>query len=251
MRSIPFFKKLTVVALLSLTIPVFVSCSKTEATPTPVKQHWVKVYKDVILGDQDNSTYGQFLKSQTGESVLLNSAKSQAQYLSMMYFTGYNNGAYLTFPGNMASTGDLDLDTNPLLHDTQNGIDSWAQTDVNTGEILRASYGYINGSSQLDFMKPAEFNELITNPTWDKFAAKYKACNSGSLDLDFVNNYVFPANGDIYLVQLNNTVRAIVYVKSVVTSGNNGGSLKCDIIIEGSDENTGNSNAQNIQPSKD
>lgn len=230
----------------------FAACNKTESPTPTANSHWVKVYKDVILGDQDNYNVGQFFKSENGEVVALEQGKSQAKFLTMMYFTGYGNAPYLTFPGNGLSTGDLLIDENRLFYEPNFGIISWPQADVNTGEITRAAKGFIDGTSQVNFMKPEEFNTLIATLTWEAFIAKYKAYNSGVEDLSFESNYVLVENGAIYLIQLNDYVRGIVYVKNVISDGGSaGGSLKFDIILEGREAYEKNKSSEYIQPSKD
>lgn len=232
----------------------FTACTKdNNPTPKPTEsKHWIKVYKDVILGNQDNHTYGQFFKSQTGEAIALENAKPQAKYLSMMFFTGYGHGTYLTFPGDGFSTGDLNLDENRLFHQPGLGIEFWPQGEMNSGELTLAIKGYVDGTTDLDYMTASEFNALADNPTWENFIAKYKECNDGSTELNFVANYTGVDNGDIFLIQLNNTVRAFLRVKNVVPDGGAaGGNIKFDIIIEGSDDYADDSSTEYIQPSKD
>lgn len=240
-----FFKSIITTALFLGTATGLSSCDKkSDPAPAPVteKKHWVKVYTDVMLGDQENHAIGHFLRTQDGQVIAVENAQTQQEFLSMMYYTQYGaNYVVLTFPGNGHSAAAYtDIETNRLFIQDPGGIDHWAQANLNTGEIERA---YRNGAD----MTLSEFTELATSRSWTDFNARFNYFNGGNADLSS-GSFLVPGNGEIYMVQLNNTVRAFVRVKSVVPSSANGGSIKFDMIIEGSDDYTASSESNKVQP---
>ncbi|WP_162902918.1 hypothetical protein [Taibaiella koreensis] len=243
-----FFKSSLGTMLLLTAAGIFSSCNKkSDAAPAPPaeKQHWVKVYKDVMLGDQENHGIGHFLKTQNGQVVAVGEAQTQQEFLSMMYYTQYGaNYVVFTFPGNgRSASAYTDIETNRLFVQNPGGIDHWAQANLNTGEIDRA---YRNGT----YMSLSEFEALASSRSWSDFNSRFVYFNGGETDLS-AGSFVVPGNGEIYMIQLNNTVRGFIRVKSVVPSSGNGGSIKFDMVIEGGDDYTTSSEAKNIQPGKD
>lgn len=242
-----FFKSTITAALLLATASGFSSCDKKSdpGPASPEKQHWVKVYKDVMLGDQENHTIGHFLRTQNGQVVAVENAQTQQEYLSMMYYTQYGaNYVVFTFPGNGHSAAAYsDIETNRLFIQNPGGIDHWAQTNLNTGEIDRA---YRNGAD----MTVSEFNTLAASASWSDFNAKFNYFNGDKADLSS-GSFIVPGNGEIYMIQLNNTVRGFIRVKSVVPSSANGGSIKFDMIIEGGDDYAADTESKYVQPGKD
>lgn len=243
-----FIKSALTTALLLGSASVFPSCDKkSDPGPTPPteKQHWVKVYKDVMLGDQENHAIGHFLRTQNGQVVAVEAAQTQQEFLSMMYYTQYGaNYVVFTFPGNgHSASAYTDIETNRLFVQNPGGIDHWAQSNLNTGEIDRA---YRDGA----YMTVAEFDALASSRNWGDFDARFTYFNGGQADLS-AGSFLVPGNGEIYMVQLNNTVRGFIRVKSVVPSSANGGSIKFDMVIEGGDDYNLDDVAKNIQPGKD
>jgi hypothetical protein len=223
------------------------SCEKKETKePTATDKKWIVTYRDVMLGNQKNYSLGHFFKSKTGEVIPVEQAQGQQKSLSMVMFTEYGDGVILTFPGNAydASTFKSEIPDNRLFAQNPGGMNHWSPGNLNSGEVTLASYdGTINK------MTLAEFNTLSASGDWSSFESAFKLYNGGESDLSYVANYVLgPGNGDIYLIQLNNSVRAIIYIKNVVPSSANGGSIKFDIIIEGSDAYAKNPDAEPLQP---
>ncbi len=222
----------------------FSSCSKSDSPAPAVKNNWVRVYKDVMLGDQENKTLGHFLKTKNGSVVAVESAQGEQAYLSMMYYTEYaGNYVVLTFPGSAESASAYkETDVNRLFIQNPGGINQWEQSNLTTGEIHAA---YRDGA----YMTTGEFEAVAAAANWAEFDKQFSNFNGGQGDLS-AGNFVAPENGMVYLVQLNNTVRALVRVKSVVPKSANGGSVKLDMIIEGGDDYSKSSEAVYVQPEK-
>ena len=235
-------KQLLGLAILSV-IVLTTSCQKSEKAKTSTT--WTKTYRNVILGDQKNYQIGHFFKPKTGEVIAVESAQSQQNALAMVMYTEYGNGVLFTFPGNAyEATGFKDdLAQNRLFTQNPGGMNNWDQSNLNSGEIATAA--------TLDRkMSNAEFETLATGNDWTAFDSKFKEYNGGDPNL-FSITYAIPNLGDVYLVQLNSSVRAFVYVKNIVPVSANGGSIKFDIVIEGSKAFSTNDNANKLQPSKD
>ncbi len=212
--------------------------------PKPDEKAWIVVYRDVTLGDQENLTIGHFLQSSTGTVIPVEQTSGKEESLAMMFFTEYSaNYAVLTFPGNATSAAAYDISSNRLFQQTQGGLNQWPQTKMNSGEITRP---HKSGKD----MTLQEFNELAGSNDWSKFDALFKSYNGGATDLSFVANYQHAANGDLYMLQLNNTVRAFIYVKNVVPSSANGGHIRFDMIIEGQEAYVPMPDAEVVQPTR-
>lgn len=223
------------------------SCNKKDSArpedSTP--KQWVKVYKDVMLGDQSNTTIGHFLKTQTGEVVSIENSFAQQGYMSLMYFTEYgSNRLYFTFPGN-AYSESISKEDEPGNFFTRAtvGLNFWDAAQLNTGEIKYAA-------TMDEDMNMTEFNALAQSLAWKDFDAKFKAYNNGDANLSFSANSIMPQNGAIYMLQLNNSVRAFVYMKNVIAGSASGGSIRFDIVIEGTDDYANNTQSNKIQPGK-
>lgn len=237
--------------VLAFAAATLMSCEKSTDNPKPsdpiAEKKWVVYYKDVILGDQNNYTNGHFLKSKTGEVVKLENSSSQQNALTMMFFREYGGNVVFTFPGNAWEAQTIKNDTidnpNRLIYQSPLGTNFWSATNLNTGELKYA--GTLDGD-----MTSSEFNTLAASLNWSDFDATFKSYNSGDANLSFVNNYIFPSNGDIYQIQLNDEIRAFLLVKNVTKSPTNG-SIRYDLIIEGGEEFVANPSTTHINPGKD
>ncbi len=240
--------------LLAATAFTLMSCEKKPTpkvddptvTPPVVETKFVVSYKDVILGNQNNNTIGQFFKTQNGEVVSIENAFLQQGYMSMVFFTEYgNNRIFLTFPANAYSESfSKEDETNNLFDRPSVGINYWQASNLNSGEVKLA------GTMDKD-MKKNEFDALASSLNWKEFDTKFKEYNSGDGDLSFTAKSITPDVGSVYMVQLNNTIRAFIYIKNLSPGGASGGTLKFDIVIEGGGDYSNDPSTRRVAPSKD
>ncbi len=231
-----------------LSLFLLFSCEKkAKSEPVmPAQDKWVVVYRDVMLGDQNNTKIGQFLKTQTGEVKDIALAFSEQGYMSMMYFSEYgNNRLYLTFPGNAYSEAfSKEDEENNLFNRAGVGLNYWEAANLNSGEITHAA--------TLDQdMSKAEFEALASGLQWSEFDVKFRAYNSGDADLSFVAGAMGPENGSVYMLQLNNAIRAFIYIKNVIPGSASGGSVQFDMVIEGSGAYNSDPSTKRVNPAKD
>lgn len=243
-----FYKLFTTKLLLLASAILLLSCDKT-ATPDPKAddKKWIVVYKDVMLGDQNNTSIGQFLKTQTGTVFSIDNAFSEQGAMSMVYFSEYGtNRLYLTFPGNAYGEAySKESETNNLFDRPTVGLNYWDAADMNSGEAALAA------TMDKDMSK-TEFDALASSLSWNEFDAKFREYNSGKADLSNVDEVIHPGNGEVYMLQLNNTIRAFVYIKNVATGGSGGGSnVKFDMVIEGGGAYNNDPATKRINPAKD
>lgn len=193
--------------------------SNNEYQSTPKKStKTIIVYRDVVLGDQANEKYGAFFQPSTGQSVDLEAAGADPKSIHLVLFKEYGSTQVLTFPGNArdASAYKDEYANNPLFSD-EDGVESW--DDANSGEILESS------------MTQSKFNTIAEAASVKSFSAAFAAANGGSAKLSTIH-YVWPKANNVYLIQMNDGLRAIMLVKNAVPTGSKGGSIKFDIILE-------------------
>ncbi|MGI6521438.1 MAG: OmpA family protein [Fermentimonas sp.] len=197
-----------------------------EATTDSVKEttgdkRWIVYYTDIALGNQGNNTLGHFLKPKTGESVKVDEAIGQEEFLAMLIFTekGYMK---LTFPSDAEKASAYkEFDKNPLFSQQPGGLQSWPAEKMNSGMLYEAKG-----------LDAVEFNKLAKSKDPAHFDQWFRQCNSGDEKLQFKMEYAMnPTSGQIYLVQFNNLVRGILLVKSVKKGDI--ASLVFDLILEG------------------
>lgn len=246
MKSI-MYKLFPAKLLLIASAILLLSCDKT-ATPGPKSedQKWIVHYKDIMLGDQNNTGIGQFLKTQTGTVFSIENAFAQQGSMSMVYFSEYgSNRLYLTFPGNAYSEAySKESEENNLFDRPTVGLNHWQSADMNSGEISLAA-------TMDQDMSKAEFDALASGLNWKDFDSKFRAYNTGDADLSNVAEMISPGNGDVYMLQLNNTIRAFIYIKNVIPGGASGGSVRFDMVIEGGSVYNNDPTTKRINPAKD
>ncbi|MBR8706586.1 OmpA family protein [Bacteroides pyogenes] len=199
-------------------------------------KRWIVYYKDIVLGNQGNKSNGHFLKLKTGETVTVDEAKGQEEFLAMLIFTekGYMK---LTFPAHAEEASVYkEFNTNRLFSQKPGGVQSWPAEKMSSGMFREAKA-----------LDPVEFNKLAKFKAPAHFDELFRKNNKGDEKLQFEMQYVMnPVGGKIYLVQLNNLVRCILLVKSVKTAEN--GSLAFEIIAEGRQDFTDIDMARFLQP---
>ncbi len=219
---------------------VFTSCSKKDE-PVASEKKWITVYQNITLGNQHNITNGHFLKLKTGESVKLESVFAQQEYMALMIFTDYGiNNTYLTFPANAADAATFkdELKTNRLFVQPSAGLNYWNTAKMTNGMVYQAP-----------IMTANDFNNIIASKDWAVFDLNFKKNNGDEEKLSYKLAYELePQGGDIFLLQFNGLVRAILYVKSYVKKADNSTALTFDIIIESRASYTQFDMAKNLQP---
>jgi outer membrane protein OmpA-like peptidoglycan-associated protein len=199
-------------------------------------KRWILYYKDIALGNQNNNNLGHFLKPKTGESVKLDEAKGQEEFLAMLVFTekGY---VKLTFPADAEEASAYkEFDKNPLFSQQTGGLQSWPAEKMNNGMLYEAKG-----------LDAVEFNKLAKSKDPANFDQWFRKCNSGEEKLRFKMEYAMnPSAGIIYLVQFNNLVRGILLLKSVKEGAD--ASLVFDLILEGRSDYIDIDLAKNLQP---
>jgi len=232
-------KSISKLLLLQLLMFVFMlsSCKKDDSVPST----WVATYSNIILGDQNNHINGHFLKTQTGQTIAVDTALAHQKSLAMLFFTESGGAnSFFTFPADGTAASTFGTSANRLFTNSPGGINYWNQAYLNSGMIA-------DGVS----MTSVEFDALVSQKDWSKFDEVFKTKNNGLADLSFKLHYTLnPTAGDVYLVQFNGLVRAIICIRSLVTSGASGGNIRFDMILEGKDIYMNNSNANLIQPLK-
>ena len=207
-------------------------------------EHWIKVYHDVIMGDQSNTTYGPFLQTGNGQVISLEHAARLQKEIALVFFTEYGaNYATLTFPGNATAAASYGTDDIATFTENPGGMNHWDQQNLNSGMITTA------GNSSGD-MSGADFNTVAASNDWNTFSKMFRQFNSGSSKLSYTNNYIHVEGNTVYMFQVNNAIRGFIYIKNLVPKSAKGGSIKFDLIIEGGDEFK-NSDAKVLQPAKD
>jgi len=189
-----------------------------------VNGKYVTSYKNLMLGDQRNDTYGQFFIISTGQCADVELAREMQDRAGLVLFREYGDNLLLTFPGNAreASAFKSEYDENVLFSEETGGVDSWSQEKIVTGDIDDCS------------MSAGKFEEIANQNTWKAFNSAFTAANGGSNSVGGIH-YETPKNGTVYLIRFNNGTRALLLVKNVIASGSKSGSMKFDILVEGSE----------------
>ena len=216
-------------------ITMSTSCKKSDSTTTSTSD-WV-VYDELTLGDQFSTSFGSFFKPQTGLAVSLSTASTEQPSIGLMFFT-VQNGAdyYLAFPA--AASSLVDTSSNTLFSESTYGVDYWSASNLVTGIITPCS------------MSQSDFENLTSENSWSSFNQAFTTQNNNSANLSSGSKYVKnPAFGNVYLVQFNNLIRAIICLKSVISTSPYGGSLTLSALIEGKSSYESLAGAKYIMPS--
>ncbi len=206
------------------------------ANATTGDKRWIVYYTDIALGNQGNNTLGHFLKPKTGESVKVDEAKGQEEFLAMLIFTekGYMK---LTFPADAEEASAYkEFDENSLFSQQTGGLQSWPAEKLNSGMLYEARG-----------LDAVEFNKLAKSKDPAHFDQLFRQCNSGDEKLQFKMEYAMNLTaGIVYLVQFNNLVRGIMLIKSVKKGDS--ASLVFDLILEGRSDYADIDLAKQLQP---
>ncbi len=198
-------------------------------------KRWILYYKNIVLGNQGNNTNGHFLKLKTGETVTVDEAKGQEEFLAMLFFTekGYT---LLTFPANAEDASTYrEFEANRLFSQKQGGLQSWPPEKM-TGGVIK----------QTEKIDAVTFNEIAQSKDPVRFAKAFANANGDEENLRGLSYDISIAAGKIYLVQFNNLVRGILLIKSAKSAAN--GSLAFDLIVEGRQSFTELDLAKYLQP---
>lgn len=240
MKTTSFLKALTLSSIATFFLGFLTSCDGGD-DPTPTEKKWVTAYQNITLGNQKNYTDGHFLKLKTGESVKLENVSGQQEYMAFMIFTDYGvNNTYLTFPANAADAATFknELATNRLFVQPNVGLNNWATAKMTNGMIYKVTN-----------ISAADFSSLVSSKDWATFDTYFKKCNGGQELLSFKLNYdLEPTAGNLYLLQFNGLVRAIMYAKSYVKKADGSTAFTFDIVIESREFNAKLDLAKNLQP---
>lgn len=227
---------LTKVLFILLATTFFASCGDDEDEEEP--QNWVASYSSITLGAQNNYTYGHFFKPQTGEVVAVESTIEQEKYLALMFFTE-SGGAniFFTFPADGTEASTFGTSGIRLFTQDPGGIDTWPAASLVSGMIHSTDLTSI------------QYDNLVSSASWDEFDRVFRLENSDDADLDYDLHYELGVNaGEVYLLQFNGLVRAIICFRTVVPAGVNGASVTFDIIVEGRDIYSNSTSAKYLQP---
>lgn len=233
---------ITVAIIAGMCIATYAQNKKGTA-PKKTTERWIKVYRNIMLGDQSNTTHGSFLKTATGEVVSVENADQFQKEIGLVFFTEYNaNYATLTFPGNASSAASYGTDDIGTFTEKPGGMNHWEQGNLTSGELTAAT---LSGED----MSQSTFNTVAESNDWNEFSKVFRQYNSGSGKLSYTIKFAHVEGNTVYMFQLSNTVRGFIYVKNLVPKSAKGGSITFDMIIEGSDEYN-NSDAKVLQPGK-
>ena len=219
--------------------PVITPVVVTPGTVIPT--NWLAGYSNITLGAQNNSTYGHFLKPQTGESISFANATAEQKSLALLFFTE-SGGAntFLTFPANGAEASTFGTKDISLFTQVPGGINYWDQSYLNSGMITVSKS-----------MTSTDFNTLLGTLSWSAFDEAFQKSNNHGANLAYEISYILgPKSGSVYLLQINGLVRALISVKTVVPFGGSGGNIRFDMIVEGRSIYVENSSANLIQPTR-
>lgn len=200
------------------------SCSKKNDETAATPKRWTKMYRNVILGDDENPAEGQFLNTMTGQVIKLQDAAPIRNQLSLLYSVTYGGNAYLSAPANLDEDDPYDNDEGPIYNAPGAGINSWSSSEKNSMEIYFCN------------MTGSEFDQMAGAGTWAAFDNAFRKNNNGEADLSFtLNSELDPAANNVYLIQLNGSIRCIVRITTASPAQTNG-FLKFDIVVEGRED---------------
>ncbi|RYZ22787.1 MAG: hypothetical protein EOP49_46415, partial [Sphingobacteriales bacterium] len=180
MKSI--LKKTAAITLALLTGLCIASFAQKKTAGAKAPERWVKVYRDIMLGDQSNTSIGQFLKTATGQAIAVEDVSQIQKEIGLVFFTEYGgNYATLTFPGNAAAAASYGTDQIGVFTEP-GGLNNWEASNMHSGYITNAG---VNAEA----MSQADFNTLAASNDWNNFSKTFRQYNSGSGTLAYVLNY--------------------------------------------------------------
>lgn len=214
---------------------IFISCDDDPASG----KKWVTAFQNITLGNQLNTTNGHFLKLKTGESVKLENVGGQEQYMAFLIYTDYGGNCNITFPADAADATayPATLATNRLFTQANVGLNFWDAPKMVNGMIGNAFK-----------MTAADFAKLASSKDWAQFDTAFRNNNGGEEYLNELSYALTPTAGNVYLVQFNGLVRAIMCAKSYVPKADGSTAYTFDIIVESREENAGLDLAKYLQP---
>lgn len=233
-------KRIVNVLFISLSLFLLVLAYSCKKDKDDKPQGWVVSYANISMGDQANYVMGHFFKPQTGEVIAVENTANEEQSLAMLIFTE-NGGTnmFFTFPADGEAATTFGTAGIRLFDQNPGGIDFWEQGNLVSGMIYKTS------------MTTTEYDNMVGLNSWENFNTIFKENNSDDYNLSYKLGYELnPESGNVYLVQFEGLVRAIVVVRSVHSKFVPGGYLKFDITIEGHESYENSSNALNIMPAK-
>ena len=209
-----------------------------ESEDVTENDRWVVFYKNVKLENRENGENGSFLKPRTGESVRLEEVKGQEESLALLMYAD-TRATFFTFPADAANAGEFTKFENSRLYQQESvGLKFWPQEKKVGGLAQKAQ--------KLDVVW---FNEVAKSGDPNAFDAAFKEENNGKEKIGNGSAYVISFKpGDVFLLQFNGTVRAILLVKTVVSEQL--GTFIFDLLVEGREEFTDIDLAQALQPDK-
>lgn len=231
------FNFLMLCGIIVLLTSYFISCDDDDNPASDKK--WVTAYQNITLGNQLNYTNGHFLKLKTGETVKLENVAGQEQYMAFLIYTDYGGNCNITFPSDAADATayPTTLATNRLFTQVNVGLNYWGATKMVNGMIYKTSK-----------MTAADFSKLATSKDWAQFDAAYRNDNGGKEFLNSLSYQLTPTAGNVYLLQFNGVIRAIMCAKNYVAKQDGSSAYTFDIIVESREENAGLNLAKYLQP---
>ncbi len=226
--------------LLLCGIIAFLAGSFTSCDDPVAGKKWVTAYQNITLGNQLNYTNGHFLKLKTGESVKLENVGGQEQYMVFLIYTDYGGNCNITFPADAADATAYPamLKTNRLFTQETVGLNFWDAAKMVNGMIYKVSK-----------MTAVDFSKLAASKDWAQFDAAFRNDNTGEEFLSYRLSYsLTPSAGEVYLLQFNGVVRAIMCAKSYVTKADGSSAYAFDLLVESREENAGLDLAKYLQP---
>lgn len=212
--------KLTTACFLGVAL-LLASCSKNDDPIMP--RRWVKTYNSITIGDDENTAEGQFLNTRTGAVVKLRNSAAVRSQLSLLYSVTYAGWAYLTAPANLDAEDPYNANQGPIYNAPGLGILEWKSSEMNSIEVYLCN------------MTSSAFDQLSNSNSWQAFDNAFRSNNGGDADLSAPNSASSLSVGEVYLMQINGSLRCIVQVLSVSNSQTNG-FITLKMVIEGRED---------------
>lgn len=209
--------------------------SEADTDMTQDDKRWIVLHKNIILGNQHDNTNGHFLKLKTGETVKVGEAKGQEEYLAMLIYS--DSYLHVTFPANAEEESLMGgFVKTRLFEQDPGGIKHWAPEKTTGGVLVNT-----------EKINAADFNEIAKSNDPAVFDKAFRKCNGNSENIGYGSKCErMMKTGQIYLLQFNNLVRAIMLAKSVKDGKE--ATLSFDMIVEGREKFNDVDLARYLQP---